>query len=80
MRCFGDAYCRGVLSFRRRNVLNRIAAPAEVVLIKMQEILTFISVLILLWNTTLPGIAQFTGFFIGVGLSSWIVDEFFTND
>jgi hypothetical protein len=46
----------------------------------MQEALTFISALILIWNTSIPGISQFAGFFIGVGLSSWIVDEFFSNE
>jgi hypothetical protein len=46
----------------------------------MQEVLTFISALVLIWNTSIPGISQFTGFFIGVGLSSWIVDEFLSKD
>jgi hypothetical protein len=48
---------------------------------KMQEIITFISALVLIWNiVSIPGLFQFTGFFIGVGLSSWIVEEFFDND
>jgi hypothetical protein len=46
----------------------------------MQEALTFISALILIWNMSIPGVAQFAGYFIGVGLSSWIIDEFFIDD
>jgi hypothetical protein len=43
----------------------------------MQETIAFISALILIWNiVSIPGLFQFTGFFIGVGLSSWIMDEF----
>jgi hypothetical protein len=46
----------------------------------MQETITFISALILIWNLiSIPGLFQFTGFFIGVGLSSWIVDEFLSS-
>jgi hypothetical protein len=48
---------------------------------QMQEIIAFISALVLIWNiVSIPGLFQFTGFFIGVGLSSWIVEEFFDND
>jgi hypothetical protein len=47
----------------------------------MQETITFISALILIWNViSIPGLFQFTGFFIGVGLSSWIIDEFLSRD
>jgi hypothetical protein len=47
----------------------------------MHESLTLISALILIWNiVSIPGLFQFTGFFIGVGLSSWILDEFLGND
>ena len=48
---------------------------------QMQETITFISALILIWNLiSIPGLFQFTGFFIGVGVSSWIVDEFLSNE
>jgi hypothetical protein len=48
---------------------------------EMQETIAFISALILIWNVlSIPGLFQFTGFFIGVGLSSWIVDEFLNNE
>jgi hypothetical protein len=47
----------------------------------MQEILTFISALVVLWHVlSIPGLFQFTGFFIGVGLSSWIMDEFLGSE
>jgi hypothetical protein len=46
----------------------------------MQELITYLSAFILIWNTvSIPGLSQFAGFFIGVGLSSWIIDEFFNN-
>jgi uncharacterized membrane protein len=47
----------------------------------MQESLTLISALILIWNiVSIPGLFQFIGFFIGVRLSSWLFDEFLGND
>jgi hypothetical protein len=47
----------------------------------MQETVAFLSALILIWNAiSIPGLFQFTGFFIGVGLSSWLLDEFLGNE
>jgi hypothetical protein len=47
----------------------------------MQETIALISALILIWNiVSIPGLFQFTGFFIGVGLSSWIFEEFLSDE
>jgi len=56
---------------------QHIGAPNS----QMEELITLISALVLIWSGGLiPGLSQFTGFFIGVGLSSWIVDELFSSD
>jgi hypothetical protein len=47
----------------------------------MQEILTFLSAFTLAWSLLpIPGLFQFTGYFVGVGLSSWIIDEFLSSE
>jgi hypothetical protein len=63
--------------YRRANAFSPWFVPDG----QMQELTTAISVFIVFWNAvSIPGLSQFTGFFIGVGLSTWIVDEFFSND